>query len=1788
MQEFVGYQNIKKLAEGRDRVVYSALRASDSKPVILKALRSEHPTPDMIALMYHEYEIAKDLDFPGVIRTYSFIDEQNQYALVQEDMHGISLADYLQKIPLRDLSLFLHLAIQMTRVVGELHKQHIIHKDIKPSNFIIDPKTLTEKITDFNYSTKLMHEVQEIVPPLKLEGTLSYMAPEQTGRMNMNIDYRSDFYALGITFYEMLMGELPFIYSDPLELLHAHLANPIPELSNGQMEIPPVVADIVKKLMSKNPIERYQSAIGLLADLQRCEEMLKNEGKIESFPLGQQDVFDRLNLSQKLYGREEESKVLLAAYDRVSQGAIEGLMVCGYSGIGKTMLINEVHKPMVNHKGYFINGKFDQLQRDMPYTAITQALNQLARLILAEPDARFEALKKGIISALGGVAQVIIDLAPDIELIIGPQPALEKLPPQESQNRMKIFFKRFLRVVANRDHPLVIFIDDLQWVDSGSLTLFEYLMADEELSHILFIGAYRENEVQEGHQLRKFFEDMKAEKKVIRWLPLAPLSVANYSEFLQDSFHRDAAFVQAFSELLHKRTDGNPFFCKQMINYLYREKLISFNYELRHWEWDLANIATLKITDNVVDLMLGKLATLPTETLALLKYAACAGNRFTIETLMVISGKSADEIGKKLWPALQQDLIITLRLGYKRIEAMSQEKLAPFLSRDITYQFIHDRVHQAVYQGISEEERQRTHLRIARLLLEKEPEASKKERLFEVTDHFNQAHKLLNEAEKFEVANLNYRAEVQARNSNAYHPMSNYLKAALDLLDESSWSTHYELVFKINCDYALSLFLLGKIEEAEVFTEKLLGRARTTLDKVALYRIQILSYNVHGDLPKLFEASQQALALLGVPFSISPSGSVIFIKLMKIRWNMRKFHVELLDKELPNISDTNISAAFDILLELFYPSYFSSTQAYIYLNFLAFELMLRYGKPKSAGIWVMAYGFVMLTINKNVDIAIKCQAVAERLFEVFPNKYISSLAYMWMGYFLTHLRHHFKEGREYAHKALQDSLESGNIVSAFHCRYTSAFSLLAEARSLEKTISSYKSVHKIFLDLKVSEFTEASESDLILLESLALGLNDRQERLAELERIISLGQIALVKILNLRDLCFYYYFMGSLSQALKYHYLWYAHEDKLRFDPLSYDIKGLGALALAKFIPTYRGITQWRAKRHFRRIVRELKWISDENPGNYLHHYLFLKATEAKLKGNNAKAIAALNRAIENAKKGNFYLWAALGNELACEIYIEKNQPREAIDYIREAHYFYELYGMMSKVRTLEQRYPHAFTEQAVLPQAGMSLDTTSSSFMSVGASLNTRTTSAGLDFMSVIKANQTISGEIVLDKLLEKMLHLVVESAGAEKAFFLEKNERSWAVVASLDRRANQEQFTMLNTLLESYGNLPRTVIQFALRTKETIVLNHATEDNQYRHDPYIERSRIKSILCLPVLRQERVLGIIYLENNLTIGAFTQDRLAVLSALTSQIAISLENAKHFEVMDKLFRSTERFVPKAFLNLLKKETIEDIKVGDSVEVSLAPMFADIRNFTPTAEALGSAKTAFLLNSYMQKMAPIIRRHHGFVSQFFGDGIMALFSREHRDALDAAIEMRAVMPEFNEVIKSKGYDPIEIGIGINAGTAMLITLGEEERIEPSVVSDVVNSAARIEGLNKVYGTNLLFSDAVYNAIRNPSNYLIRLVDKVKVKGKKKSMMIYEVMLPSNNEPLADTQAYINIFQEGFRLYEAGEFKRATEVFAKCLSLHSEDYVAGLLQKRCESFMLSGAPSDWDGSYSVLEK
>lgn len=1752
-----GYNCLKIIRVGHQNTLYSAIRLKDQKPVIVKTLSSDKPLVNEIASLYHEFEVTRDLDCAGIIKTYEILDEQNRYALIQENINGISLAEYILQKPIQDLSIFYTIALQMTIILGDIHRHHIIHKDIKPDNFIIEQQGLKLKLTDFNFAAKLFHEIQEVVPPEKLEGTLAYMAPEQTGRMNMNIDYRSDFYALGVTFYELVTGKLPYTSTDPLEVIHAHLATAAPDASEANPAVPKSLSLLIQKLMAKDPFERYQSAIGCQADLERIAK-----GESEPFILGYADAHDRLNLSQKLYGRQKEAEILLESYKKASQGSVEALMVSGYSGIGKTTLINEVHKPMVEHKGYFISGKFDQLQRNTPYTAITQAFNQLAKLIMAEPEERFEKIKKALQEAMGNVAQVIIDLAPDLERIFGKQPPLAQLPSRETQNRMMTFFKRFMEVICTKEHPLIIFIDDLQWVDSGSLKLLEYMMTDDALGYVLLIGAYRDNEVDNHHPLRQFLKEMIVQQKSIESLSLGPLTTDHFTALLKDSFNRNEEEIQSLAELIHKRTEGNPFFCKQLVLTLYQQKLLYFDYNTRTWCWKLEGIKELNITDNVIDLMLSKLIELPMETQTLLKFAACVGNRFNINVLMVISRQSADEIAKALWPAMQKEVIQTLNLGYKQVEAMAREELASILSKEIIYKFAHDRVQQAVYQSISKDEKQCTHLNIARSLQQKNPEQCKKERLFEVTDHFNEAHTLLTENEKIMVANLNYEAGMVALSANAYRPMANYFRAGIGLTKQDWWNSQYDLMFKLNRGYAQSLYLIGEIDQAAELVNSLLNQARTTLDKVSIYRIQCVYFQTEGKLSLAIDIAIQALKLLGVKIVQQPSKLDLLLKIVEIKWAKRRQTQEVI------LTDPNIISALEIMSEINYAVYWVLGNMYAYLGLTAVLLMIRHGTAPSAAVWMTSYAMTVMDLFKDINQTFALWEEAERLIEQKNDKYTAAMAYSYSSLFIIHLRYSFKDGRRYYRHGIQDALESGNLVSAATNMATESLYVWWEGKSLlelidrsQKALEYCRKIHMNdnvvrfeFQTFLAKTFTASAESDEILLNlyKKVLQVNNQYYR-----------------TLATASMALFYFFTEHYDEAYKYHQRWYGQEEKVRWIIWIFNHKTIDALTISKLIPNASYLKKRGYLKRLKKFYKEVQWAANQCPHNYLHQYLLLKATRDRLEGRYLEALDNFNQAIENAKKGDFFLWVGICNELAGEMLFDQGMSRYGQDHIREAHYYYNLHGLKIKVDMLEKRYPECFVAYQSTQKIKASQD-------------STETFSAGLDFLSVIKASQTISGEIAIEKLFEKMLRIAFENAGAQRALFLEKQRQdTWMVSAILEK-----EFQLCATPVVDFEDIPQTIVNLALRSKTPIVIADASKESQFEGDTYIKRTHPKSILCLPIVRQDAIIGLIYLENNLVARSFTQDRVTVLNTLTTQMAISLENARHIEHTERLYRATERFVPKPFLKLLNKEHVEDVKLGESIEATLTVLFTDIRGYTTITEGQSPKEAFAFINAYLKVMAPIIRSHGGFINQYQGDGIMALFEQSADDGVRAVKAMNQALRTFNDEQSKLDRPKLSVGYGLNTGQAMLGTIGEEERMDANVISDAINLASRVESLNKYYGTEFLITDSTLKALSDPKKYITRVVDKVRVKGKKNVVFLYEVYFQDNVDE--NEHKFIDTYEAAFIAYEKGEIKKALDQFRACQKLKPEDKSCPFFIERCGLLLQRPLPEGWDGTYDMTSK
>ena len=665
MNALPGYTITEVVQLGVKSIIYRAVRESDRASVIIKILNSEYPTIEEITRLRHEYKISSDLKLEGIVKPHSLEKYKNSLALILEDCGGQSLRHHLAGKNIK-LQKFLPLAMQVAQTLGEVHQNQIIHKDIKPSNIIITPDFQQLKITDFSMATRLSREVHQNSNTTVLEGTLAYISPEQTGRMNRDLDYRTDLYSLGITFYEMLTGELPFNFTDPLELIHSHIAvTPVPPHQLNS-EIPQIVSSIVMKLLAKNAEDRYQSAFGVKVDLENCLNQLQTTGKIENLIPGKLDKSGQFLIPQKLYGRTKEVADLMAAFERVSSGKTEMLLVSGYSGIGKTSVISEIHKPIVRQRGYFIAGKFDQFKRDIPYTAITQAFESLMQQLLTTSSDELANWKEKLLSKLGKNGEIIIDVVPSVELIIGSQPAVPQLGMTESQNRFNRLFKEFLNVFAQLEHPLVLFLDDLQWADSASLKLIQELVTDLDSRYFLLIGAYRDNEVNSSHPFVQTVEKIQQTNAAVHHIILPCLELSSVTELVRDTLGNETEKLKLLAELIFKKTGGNPFFITQLFSTIHSERLLAFDFTVGAWQWDIGEIEAAGIADySVVELVARNLQQLPEETQQVLKLAACIGNRFSLENLAIVREKSGSETAADLWEALQAGLILPMSDAYK-------------------------------------------------------------------------------------------------------------------------------------------------------------------------------------------------------------------------------------------------------------------------------------------------------------------------------------------------------------------------------------------------------------------------------------------------------------------------------------------------------------------------------------------------------------------------------------------------------------------------------------------------------------------------------------------------------------------------------------------------------------------------------------------------------------------------------------------------------------------------------------------------------------------------------------------------------------------------------------------------------------------------------------------------------------------------------------------------------------------------------------------------------------------
>ncbi|NDJ20895.1 AAA family ATPase [Nostoc sp. B(2019)] len=1504
-----GYQVSEELYNGSRTLVYRAFRESDQKPVVIKLLKNPYPSFTELVQFRNQYTIAKNLNLPGIIQTYSLEPYQNSSALVMEDFGGISLKEWSGKC--KDgvsLTEFFEIAIALCNTLDLLYRHRIIHKDIKPANILIHPDTKQVKLIDFSIASLLPRETQTLMSPNVLEGTLGYLSPEQTGRMNRGIDYRTDFYSLGVTFYELLLGSLPFQSNDAMELVHCHIAKQPTPLE--QFKIPKSISDIVMKLMAKNAEDRYQSALGLRYDLEICLHQLQKIGKIEDFQIAQRDVCDRFLIPEKLYGRETEVKTLLEAFNHITNNQTELMLVAGFSGIGKTAIVNEVHKPIVRQRGYFIKGKFDQFNRNIPFSAFVQAFRDLMGQLSRESDAQLSSWKTKILAALGDNGQVIIEVIPELEQIISKQPPAPELSGTAAQNRFNLLFQKFIQIFTTKEHPLVIFLDDLQWTDSASLKLMQLLMSESESGYLLLIGAYRNNEVSNTHPLMLTLKEIGKENTNINTITLAPLSTVSLNQLVADTLNCSPEIAQPLSNLVYQKTQGNPFFSTQFLKVLYEDGLIQFDLDNGNWQCDIAEVKALALSDDVVEFMALQLQKLPEVTQDVLKLAACIGNQFDLATLAIVSQKSETETATALWKALQEGLILPQSEIYKFYLGRETQDIAQGLQA-VMYKFLHDRVQQAAYSLIPEKQKQSTHQKIGQLLLQSTPQTEIESNIFDIVNQLNVGiSNLKNSSEKDELAQLNFIAGHRAKATTAYESANKYLNLGIELLNQNAWDSHYKLILSLHDEAAELAYLTGRFEQVEQHINIIRQHTKSLLDQVKAYEILIQAYLAQNQLQEAINTALEVLQKLGIHLPKQPKKIQTLVGLTTTKLSLAgKKPVDLVN--LPRMSNPNQLAAMRILSSALSAAYIGHPDLLPLTVFKQVNLSVKYGNTSLSAFTYSWFGLIHCGILLDIETGYQFGQLALQLLDVFNAKEQQCKTLFMVNCFINHWHGHIRETINPLLTAYQSGLETGDVEYASWAiliRSLHLYSIGEDLTKVEQETRLYREAVNQFK--QTNAFVYISIYHQVALNLLGRSLNpdyligdsyneDKQPALQEQKGDGTGLFFSYVNQLMLRYLFGDY--TGAIEKAemtAKYLEAGTALQPVVHF----YFYDSLSQLAI------YSDASQSERKQIQKRVAanqKKMKLWAHHAPMNCLHKFHLIEAEKERMCGQTHQAMELYDHAIKGAKENSYIQEEALANELAAKFYLDWGKEKVAQSYMQEAYYCYARWGAKAKIDDLEKRYPQLLAPILQAQQHRFQLGETRISTVTSSSFLNqtiqtsrpsSSSISESLDLTTILKALQALSSEIQLEQLLYTLMQVVMENAGAKKAvlLILEDGNLMVETVASMN-----ESVTMLSVPLEYSQAVPATVVNYVKRSLKTVVLDDATVHNDFMADPYLIQEQPKSVLCTPIVHQGKLIGLLYLENQLTIGAFTSDRTEVIQLLCAQAAISLENAKLYQTLQQ-------------------------------------------------------------------------------------------------------------------------------------------------------------------------------------------------------------------------------------------------------------------------------------------------
>jgi len=1679
-----GYTVEKDLYRYAGRVVYRARRLADDVVVAIETLDVEYPDRQQVAAIRHEGVITQRLTkVAGVRKLHEVLNHGSGNLALVGDLFDCSLRSRLLRTAGKGLpvSEVLDIGQRLARILGDIHANDIVHKALTPEHILFDPASGAIAVAGFSLASELDQELQTVHTSRRLQGPLPYISPEQTGRMNRDLDYRSDYYSLGVLLFELLTGQLPFQADSMLEWVYSHISRLPPAPHEILPGLPPAISAIVLKLLAKNSESRYQSADGLIHDLAHCADELAAGRQLECFEPGEKDVLHKFLLPQNLYGRERELQELLELFEEVEEGATGFCLVHGYSGVGKTALVNEIDRPLGRERGFLIQGKFDQFQHGEAYTALATAFRSLLQQILSEPEARLFAWRQRVMDALGLNAALVVALVPELELVIGKQPPVPELPPAEARNRLHIVLTSFLRVFAGEEHPVVLFLDDLQWSDAPTLELLRRLVTSHELSHLLIIGTYRSNEVGVGHPLRLLLDDLQSHNN-IRQIALAPLDQGAVSQLVASALHREPVETRQLSEMLYNKAQGNPFFTNELLRHLHKEGVISMQPDSGQWHWDLDLVHWSDASNNVVEFMLDNLRRLPAETQYVLKLAACIGATFDLHTLAAIYQRSVAETAQALLPALKQHTVLPLHSDYRLMGVITES-----LAFNPGYRFEHDHVQRAAHALIDIQQLPLVHLSIGRLMLQHNGNQLPPELLVEVVDHLNHGHFLIESAnERQQLAELNLQAGRRAKHSTVYDKALKYLHIAEQLLAGDPWRTNTEFMRSLIEETQQCAYLTGNTEEAEKLIEVMLEHAGSDLQRGNILAIRTRQYATLGRMEESILSAIQGLAMLGIKFTEQPTLEDIASERQRVEENLRGRSIaELVNAE--RVDDPATLTVMRLYMEIFAAAFLSgSGNLFPYLVLKAVNLSLRRGNCPESAFAFAAYGMLLCGELDEPALGYQYGKVGLAINEHFDDPTLRARVIYVYAMFVHHWSNHWSSLTPWFSKGIEAGYQSGDLLYLAY----SAQDYIIWDPTLDLQTAYEKHAEKLQIVRECAYQDSFDSASLFLqLQRNLLGLTDSANSLSD----NSFDEVECLAGMHKRQFMtgIANYHIYSAEICLLYGDFECALEHVRAQDALIKSVMSLpqlvryyitAFLTLTAHYPNMKADEQAAARERLQRDLARMTLWADNCEANFRHLQYLMQAELKRLDADHEAALNLYDIAINVARNSGFLRDEASCNEQAARHLLAQGHRRAAEGYLRSAYHLYDHWGARRKVKRLEQEFPVLLE---LLPETRQS---------KVEHQMD------DLDMASVMKASREISGEIVLEPLLKTTMNILLENAGGQWGCLVVRRGEALAVEAAVlpDTGLAVDDLPVHTLVASDQAQLPLPVmlINQVLNSGDAIVLHDASAEAPYSQYPYMLKFNPLSVICVP-LNRGQFEAVLYMENNLSSGVFTEARVEVIRLLTAQASVAIENACLYEQVQNYSRTLEEKVSErtARLEQLNQELQDQVnrdgltgvanrRRGDNYlqevwarlrreQRPLSVIMLDVDHFKLYNDNYGHQAGDDTLVAVAQAVNAQLLRPADMVSRYGGEEfILILPDVDYKGAVQVgekvrqAIELLAIKHEYSSTSNL-------VTISLGTATMMPDVDGNMEQLIRQADTALYN--AKRLGRNKLYSASEMITD-----------------------------------------------------------------------------------------------------------------